>query len=45
MEPDAIDDAVARHGARFGRTPGPDPERVLIEITVDRAIGLLALPQ
>ncbi|WP_330317570.1 hypothetical protein [Streptomyces platensis] len=45
MEPDAIDDAVARYGARFGRTPGPDPERVLIEITVDRAIGLLALPQ
>ncbi|MEU5425837.1 pyridoxamine 5'-phosphate oxidase family protein [Streptomyces olivoreticuli] len=42
---EAVDDAVARYGARFGRTPAPDPERVLIKVAVDRAIGLLALPQ
>lgn len=37
--PAAVEDAVARYGARYGRTPAPDPERVVIEITIDRAIG------
>ncbi|WP_236244009.1 pyridoxamine 5'-phosphate oxidase family protein [Streptomyces sp. CC210A] len=35
----AVDDAVARYGKRYGRTPAPDPERVVIEITIDRAMG------
>ncbi|MGW1976494.1 pyridoxamine 5'-phosphate oxidase family protein [Streptomyces sp. NPDC001889] len=38
-EPELIDDAVARYGERYGRTPEPDPERVLVEITLDRAMG------
>ncbi|MCZ7460594.1 pyridoxamine 5'-phosphate oxidase family protein [Streptomyces sp. WMMC940] len=35
----AVDDAVARYGKRYGRTPAPDPERVVIEISIDRAMG------
>ncbi|MEW1674917.1 TIGR03618 family F420-dependent PPOX class oxidoreductase [Streptomyces noursei] len=44
---DAIEDAVVRYGKRYGRTPGPDPERVVILISVDRALGqtLGARPQ
>ncbi|MDV5145445.1 TIGR03618 family F420-dependent PPOX class oxidoreductase [Streptomyces sp. SBC-4] len=38
-EPDVVCDAVARYAVRYGRTPNPDPERVVIEITVDRAMG------
>ncbi|GAA3786641.1 TIGR03618 family F420-dependent PPOX class oxidoreductase [Streptomyces chiangmaiensis] len=30
-----VDDAVTRYGKRYGRTP--DPERAVIEITIDRA--------
>ncbi|MEV8563828.1 pyridoxamine 5'-phosphate oxidase family protein [Streptomyces sp. NPDC051917] len=30
-----VDDAVTR----YGRTPAPDPERVVIEITIDRVVG------
>jgi PPOX class probable F420-dependent enzyme len=41
-EPDLVADAVARYGERYGRTPAPDPERVLIEITLDRAMGQTA---
>ncbi|MEW2305962.1 PPOX class F420-dependent oxidoreductase [Streptomyces sp. NPDC006655] len=37
----AVDDAVARYADRYGRTPAPDPERVVIEITIDRAMGLV----
>ncbi|MFM9550790.1 pyridoxamine 5'-phosphate oxidase family protein [Streptomyces caniscabiei] len=37
--PVAVEDAVARYGERYGRTPSPDPERVVIEITIDRAMG------
>ncbi|PIM72983.1 nitrilase [Streptomyces sp. JV178] len=37
--PAAVEDAVARYGERYGRTPSPDPERVVIEITIDRAMG------
>lgn len=43
--PDAVDDAVARYGQRYGRTPAPDPERVVIEITIDRAMGHVAVPK
>nr|AKC91863.1 pyridoxamine 5'-phosphate oxidase family protein [Streptomyces muensis] len=35
----AVADAVARYADRYGRTPAPDPERVVIEITIDRAMG------
>ncbi|MFC5719591.1 pyridoxamine 5'-phosphate oxidase family protein [Streptomyces gamaensis] len=35
----AVADAVARYAERYGRTPRPNPERVLIEITVTRALG------
>ncbi|UJV43951.1 pyridoxamine 5'-phosphate oxidase family protein [Streptomyces sp. AMCC400023] len=37
--PATVEDAVARYGERYGRTPAPDPERVVIEITIDRAMG------
>lgn len=37
----AVDDAVARYADRYGRTPAPDPERVVIEITIDRTMGQL----
>ncbi|MGK5450299.1 pyridoxamine 5'-phosphate oxidase family protein [Streptomyces radiopugnans] len=36
---EAIADAVARYAERYGRTPAPNPERVLIEIALDRAMG------
>ncbi|WP_369270685.1 pyridoxamine 5'-phosphate oxidase family protein [Streptomyces sp. R11] len=35
----AVANAVARYADRYGRTPAPDPERVVIEITIDRAMG------
>ncbi|MFI1964273.1 pyridoxamine 5'-phosphate oxidase family protein [Streptomyces pathocidini] len=38
-EPALIEDAVRRYAERYGRTPGPNPDRVLIEITVDRPLG------
>ncbi|MFF1420645.1 pyridoxamine 5'-phosphate oxidase family protein [Streptomyces sp. NPDC058280] len=40
-----VDDAVARYAQRYGRKPAPDPERVVIEISVERAIGQAALPR
>ncbi|MEU1818389.1 TIGR03618 family F420-dependent PPOX class oxidoreductase [Streptomyces roseifaciens] len=43
-EPDVIQDAVDRYAQRYGRTPNPDPARVVIEIAVHRAIGMLSLP-
>ena len=41
---DAVDDAVQRYGARYGRTPAPDPERVVISVAIDRAMGRATLP-
>lgn len=38
-EGDAVADAVARYAERYGRTPAPNPDRVLIEIAVTRALG------
>jgi PPOX class probable F420-dependent enzyme len=35
----AVEDAVARYGERYGRAPTPDPERVVILVTVERALG------
>ncbi|KND43940.1 pyridoxamine 5'-phosphate oxidase family protein [Streptomyces stelliscabiei] len=43
--PAAVEDAVARYGKRYGRTPSPDPERVVIEITIDRAMGQVSSSQ
>ncbi|MCC9707144.1 PPOX class F420-dependent oxidoreductase [Streptomyces sp. MNU76] len=43
--PDAVDDAVARYGNRYRRTPAPDPERVVIEITIERAMGNVDVPK
>lgn len=38
-EPELIADAVRRYAERYQRTPRPNPDRVLIEITVTRAMG------
>ncbi|MEV6795144.1 TIGR03618 family F420-dependent PPOX class oxidoreductase [Streptomyces sp. NPDC051320] len=38
-EPELIADAESRYAERYGRTPSVNPDRVLIEITVDRALG------
>ncbi|MFC5150741.1 PPOX class F420-dependent oxidoreductase [Streptomyces amakusaensis] len=35
----AVEDAVTRYGQRYGRTPAPDPERVVIRISIERAMG------
>ncbi|MGW7523003.1 pyridoxamine 5'-phosphate oxidase family protein [Streptomyces sp. NPDC054783] len=40
-----VADAVTRYGKRYGRTPAPDPERVVIEITIDRAMGHVGVPK
>ncbi|MGP3984072.1 pyridoxamine 5'-phosphate oxidase family protein [Streptomyces sp. KR80] len=36
---DLIADAVRRYSERYGRTPAPNPDRVLIEIAIHRAMG------
>ncbi|WP_165984093.1 pyridoxamine 5'-phosphate oxidase family protein [Streptomyces sp. YIM 98790] len=38
-DPAAIADAVARYAERYGRTPRPDPDRVLIRIALTGALG------
>ncbi|MFD4696588.1 pyridoxamine 5'-phosphate oxidase family protein [Streptomyces niveus] len=38
-EADRVSDAVGRYAARYERTPGPNPDRIVIEIAVDRALG------
>jgi F420H(2)-dependent biliverdin reductase len=38
-DPERVAEAVRRYSERYRREPGPNPERVVIEITVDRAIG------
>ncbi|MFJ3922682.1 pyridoxamine 5'-phosphate oxidase family protein [Streptomyces sp. NPDC090022] len=35
----SVADAVARYAVRYGRTPSPNPDRVVIEIALDRAMG------
>ncbi|MFB7030858.1 MULTISPECIES: pyridoxamine 5'-phosphate oxidase family protein [unclassified Streptomyces] len=42
-----VNDAVVRYGERYRRAPGPDPDRVVIRVTIDRAMGqtLLTRPQ
>ncbi|MGW4777164.1 pyridoxamine 5'-phosphate oxidase family protein [Streptomyces filamentosus] len=34
-----VADAVARYADRYGRTPTPNPDRVVIEIALTRAMG------
>ncbi|MGW1123833.1 pyridoxamine 5'-phosphate oxidase family protein [Streptomyces sp. NPDC002526] len=34
-----VQDAVDRYGERYGRRPAPDPERVVLLISIDRAMG------
>ncbi|MFF7262418.1 pyridoxamine 5'-phosphate oxidase family protein [Streptomyces sp. NPDC008159] len=38
-EPERIADAVRRYAERYGRTPGPNPNRVVIEIELTAALG------
>ncbi|MET7933270.1 TIGR03618 family F420-dependent PPOX class oxidoreductase [Streptomyces sp. NPDC005322] len=38
-EPELIADAERRYAERYQRTPRPNPDRVLIEITLTRAMG------
>ncbi|MCX4824644.1 pyridoxamine 5'-phosphate oxidase family protein [Streptomyces sp. NBC_01142] len=38
-EPELIEDAVRRYAERYERTPAPNPDRVLIEIVLERAMG------
>ncbi|NBE55550.1 pyridoxamine 5'-phosphate oxidase family protein [Streptomyces boluensis] len=42
-EPEAIADAERRYAERYGRTPSPNPNRVLIEITLHKALGSKSL--
>ncbi|TVT50593.1 TIGR03618 family F420-dependent PPOX class oxidoreductase [Amycolatopsis rhizosphaerae] len=39
-DPESVRDAEARYTARYGKPPRPNPQRVVIEITVDRRLGL-----
>ncbi|WP_329038825.1 TIGR03618 family F420-dependent PPOX class oxidoreductase [Streptomyces sp. NBC_00178] len=38
-DPDEVRDAVRRYAERYERTPRHNPERIVIEIAVDRALG------
>jgi PPOX class probable F420-dependent enzyme len=38
-EPERIAEAERRYAGRYGRTPRENPSRVVIEITVERALG------
>lgn len=38
-EPEVVADAVSRYTERYERTPRPNPERIVIEIALDRALG------
>ncbi|MFE1902629.1 pyridoxamine 5'-phosphate oxidase family protein [Streptomyces gardneri] len=38
-EAEVVADAVDRYAARYGRTPAPNPDRVVIEIALTRAMG------
>lgn len=35
----SVAEAVARYAERYGRVPSPNPDRVVVEITLDRAMG------
>ncbi|MGW1775598.1 pyridoxamine 5'-phosphate oxidase family protein [Streptomyces sp. NPDC002104] len=35
----SVAEAVRRYAERYGRTPSPNPDRVVVEISLDRAMG------
>ncbi|MCJ0868543.1 pyridoxamine 5'-phosphate oxidase family protein [Streptomyces sp. AP-93] len=35
----SVAEAVRRYAERYGRMPSPNPDRVVVEITLDRAMG------
>ena len=37
---ESVRDAEARYAARYGRKPRPNPERVVLEIVIDRTLGM-----
>ncbi|NKQ54937.1 PPOX class F420-dependent oxidoreductase [Amycolatopsis sp. K13G38] len=37
---DSVRDAEERYAARYGRQPRPNPERVVLEIRIDRTLGM-----
>ncbi|UQX01837.1 TIGR03618 family F420-dependent PPOX class oxidoreductase [Streptomyces sp. RerS4] len=39
----SVAEAVARYAERYGRTPSPNPDRVVLEIRLDRAMGSASL--
>lgn len=43
VHPDAVEDAVRRYAKRY-REPRTNPARVVLQIEVDRALGLLEKP-
>lgn len=38
-DPDRVAEGMRRYQERYGRMPSPNPDRVVIEIRVDRAMG------
>jgi PPOX class probable F420-dependent enzyme len=38
-EPERVAEAVRRYATRYGRMPAPNPDRVVIEIELTRAMG------
>lgn len=38
-DPDRVAEAVRRYAERYGRTPAPNPDRIVIEIALTRAMG------
>ncbi|MDB1086048.1 TIGR03618 family F420-dependent PPOX class oxidoreductase [Streptomyces sp. ACA25] len=42
-DPAAVADAVARHAERYERQPRPNPDRVVLEIALTRAMGASSL--
>lgn len=38
-EPEFVADAERRYAERYERTPRPNPDRVVVQITVNRALG------
>ncbi|MEV5954870.1 TIGR03618 family F420-dependent PPOX class oxidoreductase [Streptomyces sp. NPDC051987] len=38
-EPERVAEAERRYAERYGRTPAENPSRVVVEITVERALG------
>ena len=38
--PESVRDAEERYAVRYGRQPRPNPERVVLEITITRTLGM-----